>query len=722
LAGVGSAQFSPDGASVALGFLSGEMQIRKVSDGEFLATIPYQGPIKALTYSPDGKLLAVASQSARVWNIERRAFLDPIWSHPQPVTALLFNQKGDRLITTCRDQRARVFAVEGGQDHLEPLIGPLVHAVPTSPALIDGDRILVTVSGGSELTRWDLATGKSDPARIRTRPNNLQGVVASPDGNWFATGGNYGPELYAKDATQPPVVLDHTNVVKTIAFSPDSTMLLSVSWDQTARLWSLPRGQPIGQPLKHMTNVDLGAWSGDARYLATAQNDGLIRVWQRPADDLVIARETAWGQRPRVGFDGRLAVPGLWHESPMGGVHQNVNRLRVVATTNGQPAGADISLPGALVDSCVCADNRAVAAVWSRDGQGQLGVWDVAAAQVRFEPVTLPGLPISVAARPGSGQLAVLCSTGDLLVVDGNTGKSVLKLRHEGWPAIPPGHAVQVQYTPDGKTLVSLRTGESGTVNVRDADSGQLRFAPLRPSVAGSNFQSFSLSTDSRLLATMTLVKNYAQVWDLTTGRALSEPLPHPGDFWGLFSVRFSPDGRYLLTAHKDGHVRYWDWQGGQLACPAMAYDNDVMDAAVTPDGRFALTAVRGRRELQIWELTTGRRVAPAVRFESLDGGSSLALAITPDGRRALVSFWGSRTSTNNCDLAVVDLEALFSPCNTSTADLALLAELATARRIELGDLSSLTTDQWQKRWDLLQARNAGFARSLLTVPGSAAK
>ena len=129
--------------------------------------------------------------------------------------------------------------------------------------------------------------------------------------------------------------------------------------------------------------------------------------------------------------------------------------MRVVATDDGQPAGADIALPGALVDSCVCGDNRAVAAGFLRDAKWWLGVWDLATARARFEPITLPGLPHSVAARPGSSQLAVICSTGDLLVIDDQTGKRVLELRHEGWKAIP-GRLDQVRYTPDGKALVCI--------------------------------------------------------------------------------------------------------------------------------------------------------------------------------------------------------------------------------------------------------------------------
>jgi WD40 repeat protein len=708
LAGVGSAQFSPDGASVALGLHSGEVQIRKVSDGELLAKVQHDGPINALVFSPDGKFLAVASHIARVWDIKGQAFLNPVWAHPLGVTALVFNRKGDRLITACGDQRARVFAVESRQDRKEPLYAPVVHAAPSAPALIDEDRILVTVSGDSELTRWHVATGKPAAAPIRTKPRLLQGAVASSDGNWFVAGGYYGPELYAADAKQPPVHLSHSNWVKQYAFSPDNTMLLSVSWDQTARIWSLPQGQPLGQPLKHMANAEKCAWSHDSRYFVTAQNDGLIRVWQRPEADLVIGQEFGWGfmTRPRVSFDGRLVVPGLWYGAPMGDHKQNVQRLRVVATANGQPAGPDISLPGVLVDSCVCSNNRSVAAVMERGKEGLLGVWDAATGRAQFEPIPLPGVPVAVAARQGSGQLAVSYASGDLLVVDDKTGKSVLKLRHEGGPAL----LVRLRYTPDGKTLVSLGAGEPPTVNVRDADTGQLRFAPLRSSVAGSNLYDFSFSADSRLLATIGLVKNYAQVWDLATGRALSKPLPHPGDFWGLFSVCFSPDGRHLLTSHKDGQNRYWDWHAGKLACPSMAHGDETHDAVITPDGRHALSAMSGRPEMHVWELATGRRVAPPVRLSFREAAWCTQLALTPDRRRALVSLWP-------LDLAVVDLEALLSPSTTSTADLALLAELATAQRIEVGDLSGLTTDQWLERWNRLRERNPGLARSFLTEP-----
>ncbi len=148
-----------------------------------------------------------------------------------------------------------------------------------------------------------------------------------------------------------------------------------------------------------------------------------------------------------------------------------------------------------------------------------------------------------------------------------------------------------------------------------------------------------------------------------------------------------------------------------------MANHNETHDGFITPDGRFALSVVGGRPELRVCDLTTGRRVAPPVRVGSIEGGWCLSMALTPDGRRALVCFSEAAVAESNeprFDLAVVDLESILSPTTTPTADLALLAELTTGRQIELGDLSGLTTSQWLERWNLLRERNPGLARTFV--------
>ncbi len=44
--------------------------------------------------------------------------------------------------------------------------------------------------------------------------------------------------------------------------------------------------------------------------------------------------------------------------------------------------------------------------------------------------------------------------------------------------------------------------------------------------------------------------------------------MPHPGDYTGIFSVAFSPDGNFVLTGNKDGRARLWDWRAAKQAGP----------------------------------------------------------------------------------------------------------------------------------------------------------
>ena len=77
----------------------------------------------------------------------------------------------------------------------------------------------------------------------------------------------------------PKVISGHTHFVWSIAFSPDSQLLASGSWDRTVRLWSVNTGEMLDAFLGHENDVMTVAFSPNNRIIASGGWDATIRLW-----------------------------------------------------------------------------------------------------------------------------------------------------------------------------------------------------------------------------------------------------------------------------------------------------------------------------------------------------------------------------------------------------------------------------------------------------------
>lgn len=177
--------------------------------------------IEALTFSPDGHVLASASRNGKVylWNDNTRT-RERILEIESAVTAVTFSPDGKTLATGSRDGTIRLW--DTNDKTLRMLIedaywnGPLCF-LPDSQCLVSYNRHMVDF--------WTTRTGKRQ--RALTRPTfSSKAIAISPDGRAMATGSMYGPiSLWAIVAQDQGCI------------SSDGPALERSSEDATSQLW-----------------------------------------------------------------------------------------------------------------------------------------------------------------------------------------------------------------------------------------------------------------------------------------------------------------------------------------------------------------------------------------------------------------------------------------------------------------------------------------------------
>jgi WD40 repeat protein len=117
-----------------------------------------------------------------------------------------------------------------------------------------------------------------------------------------------------------------------------------------------------------------------------------------------------------------------------------------------------------------------------------------------------------------------------------------------------------------------------------------------------------------------------ARVYDVATGAAAGPPLRQGAD---LRMAALSPDGRVALTT--GGRLaRLWDTKTGTPKTGLLRYDDAIVDAAFAPDGTCVCIAARDRCD--ILDLRTGRPLIAPFRDTN-----DVRVTFSPEGRRLLV-------------------------------------------------------------------------------------
>jgi len=219
----------------------------------------------------------------------------PLEGHYGWVNSVAWSPDGSRIASGSADRTIRLWDANTGTQIDEHNDNGSIKSVAWSP---DGSKI-ASASTVGDTRLWDANTGEhigdiGDLTEIQT----FNDISWSPDGSKIGASRNKTIILWdantGKQIGKP--ITGHTDWVRSVTWSPDGSRLASASDDKTVRLWNAntgeaPRGPKdrdevsgagiqIGDPLKgHLGWVMSVAWSPGGSILASAGDDGTIRLW-----------------------------------------------------------------------------------------------------------------------------------------------------------------------------------------------------------------------------------------------------------------------------------------------------------------------------------------------------------------------------------------------------------------------------------------------------------
>lgn len=278
-----SVAFSPFGDSVASGGQDGTICLWNIHTGDARVLHEGQRPVSSVTFSPNGVLLASASEGAgsgeagiRVWDLQSGEVLD-LGESGQRAPSVVFSPGGRRLASGSAESNGviRVWNLQTGQARV--LKGPWGGAASISFSP-DGGWI---AAADSDLTNpairlWDLETGA---ARILGRcTRQITSVAFSPDGQSVASGSwDETVRLWSVRAGEARILGKNCSCICCLDFSPTGDKVAACSLDSRIRVWDTvnAKSRTVGM----CDSVNSVAFSTDGKMLVTGSADGTVRLW-----------------------------------------------------------------------------------------------------------------------------------------------------------------------------------------------------------------------------------------------------------------------------------------------------------------------------------------------------------------------------------------------------------------------------------------------------------
>lgn len=583
---------SPDGAVVVRANGDGRATIWRADElntsaGTSFTVADKQSPIYSVSVTQQsGHYLAAfgGPETRSLWDVtDEPRLIQELPGSDSTTYAARFEPGGSRVAFGTSDGEVQIFDIA---DPRAPLAVTVLRldadregARPTVSSLAWGtDGLLIVGGGPSSLARWRLGP---TPKRLPDLPTLLSGLPmrvlgVALNGSHLVAGlrgsGMLRWTVSGDQATQLTPVTAFTSWVNDVAFAADGTTILAGSSDQSTRLLD----SASGQVLRTLTGPSIvtGVAIVDGQPVS-ASTDGALRVWPRTSPILKAGPSPVYN----VGSD----ASSIWLAAGTGGDGIALWRLKTQER---------VAVPGPTLGS---GDTQAGAVTLAPNGRFMLGgtrggavlswVLDGKGAAFVDRVGKLDGTAAYISVTPDSRVAAAIAyngtTTGVYRVGDGGHLKQLATLTTP--------NPQMVGFSRDGNAMsVALADNRVQLYNVSDPAQPRL-VSTLTGFVTAPISLAFSPATDRLAVGEDS---GQVSIWD-TTDVANPKKLNDLGDAHAsAYGVAFSPDGRRLAAATADNLV--WGWQLGDAPATLWALSAEVgrpWDVRFINDGRGLVVA-----------------------------------------------------------------------------------------------------------------------------------
>ncbi|HEY4260194.1 MAG TPA: protein kinase [Schlesneria sp.] len=370
--------------------------------------------------------------------------------------------------------------------------------------------------------------------------HNIADVRFSPDGKWLASSGwDSSVRLWnVESGKSGPVLRSHISGANSIAWSPDSTHLVSGGhWgDGKINVWNIDGTLEASWKGHQAHNLVL--WSPDGKFIAAAGEGDTYKIWNPNGDPVV---ELRIPNARLVG--GAFSPDGKWFMTSAGSYDAHYLARWETGTwvlADSWPDQKHLHWPNSMVWSH---DNSKVYSVWQN---ANFWCWDVEQAKWTW---SIPSLNMySFALNSNDSRLLVNPTEWRFTVYDVLSRTPTGQFGFTG-----------MNVSGDGSFRIASRPVSGGGAAL---NSRELRFfssdgQQTSPSIPISPADCSAWSPDGRWLA-LPDSDFKVRFWDAegNPGSILS------GHTASITSLVWSPDGRSLVSASTDGTIRIWKGSG----------------------------------------------------------------------------------------------------------------------------------------------------------------